>query len=136
MAQATLLETGITDAVTAQVSTAVQGFGSPTSATIQTTFTYGSGGTNATVYIQSSIDNGATYFDVAAIRFTTSGGSNVVTVDGKKSVTTPATLTDGALTVNTVQEGFIGSYFRTKLTTTGTYAGGTSIKVQIKTTDG
>lgn len=136
MGQATLVSRTITAALTDEVVTAVEGFGAPTSMTIQATFAYGSGGTNATAYVQSSIDNGVTFFDVAAIRFTTSGGTVVATVDGKAAITTPATLTDGALTANTVQQGFLGSQMRVKLTTTGTYAGGTTLTVKVKTTNG
>src|SRR5947207_2214902 len=43
----------------------------PTTMTIQGTFTYGSGGTSTDAYIQTSIDGGGTWADVANFHFLT-----------------------------------------------------------------
>jgi len=136
MAYATLLDAqGITAALTAEVFPAVTGLGSPTAATLQATFTNQGGGTSVTAYVQTSIDGGSNYFDIACFHFTATGNV-IATVDGRKSITAPANLTDGSLADNTVQEGFLGAQFRVKVTSVGTFTAGTQLTVKLATKDG
>lgn len=122
----------ITNAVTAATSAAVSA-GTPTSAsaTIQTNFVYGSGGTSFSVWVQTSIDGGVTWIDVCNMSGTTASLLRLQTISAHTPITTPYAPTDGALTANTVHDGIIGSLWRTKLTTVGTYAGNTSLSVDI-----
>jgi hypothetical protein len=123
----------ITAAVTGVTPGPVVKFNAPPrSLTCQVNFVYGSGGTNATVYLQTSLDGGTTWSDIAALQFTTSNGRKAVNVTSRTPVTTPAALTDGSLTANTSQDGVLGSQWRAKLTTTGTYGGGTTITADIQ----
>ena len=71
---AMLLNQAITTALTGSASTAlqVQGQMGVESATIQANFTYGSGGTTAAVWVQTSLDGGTTWVDIANFAFTTS----------------------------------------------------------------
>ena len=46
-------------------------------------------------------------------------------------VTTIYTATDGTLGSNTAKDGVIGHQFRCKTTSTGTYAGGTTLRVDL-----
>jgi hypothetical protein len=122
----------ITGAITAQVSGAVQiREGNPHSALIQANFNYGSGGTNATVWVQTSIDGGGSWIDVAAFQFTTASAKSIANLSAYTPVTTLYTPTDGSLTANTAKDGILGPLWRTKTTTTGTYAGGTTLRVDL-----
>lgn len=128
-AQATsICSTGITTAVTGSIQTAVTGFGKPTAISLQGRFSYGSGGTSVDVYVQTSID-GTNWADIANFRWTTSGSAVLVNVSGLTAVTTPTAITDGAITANTIQQGFLGDRYRCKITSVGTYAGGTAVAI-------
>lgn len=122
----------ITTAITGDVTSGqfAPRIGAVQSLTVEAIFTYGSGGTNCTAYLQTSLDGGATWIDIYAFQATTSSMSRVVHLD-KTAVTTPATPGDAALTANTVVNGILGALFRVKVTTTGTYAGGTTLAVWV-----
>ena len=94
----------------------------------QAKLTWGSGGTNATAYIQTSLDNGATWADIACFQFTTSSATRIFSV-GSGPGTAQITPTDGSLTANTMVPGVIGDRLRVKLISTGTYAGNTTLAV-------
>ncbi|HPS70503.1 MAG TPA: hypothetical protein PLO19_07165 [Candidatus Cryosericum sp.] len=100
-----------------------------TAMSVEFIFTYGSGGTTAKAWLQTSFDDGATWVDVANFAGTTSTLSKLYNFSGLTPVTTAATITDGSLADNTVIDGLLGDKFRVKVTTTGTYAGSTTLKV-------
>lgn len=131
--RANLLTKVITTAITGVVSTPVNGLVGINSLAIQANFTYGSGGTNATVYIQTSLDSGVTWIDIAAFQFLLASLRKLSVVNMYPSTAFAANTTaqDGALTVNTVLNGIIGDQLRTKLTTTGTYGGNTTLAVDV-----
>lgn len=136
LAPATPITGAVTGVVITPGPTAAGGFvrlnSQPRSLTAQVNFVYGSGGTTVTVYIQISLDGGATWIDVMAFGFTTSSLKKAMNVTARTPITTPpAALNDGALTSNTAQDGILGPLVRAKLTTTGTYAGGTTVQVDI-----
>ena len=127
-----LLNAAITTAVTASVSSTAQvPGGNPESAIIQGTFTYGSGGTTADAWIQTSVDEGGTWCDVANFHFTTSSARFLFNLSALTAVTTENTPKDGTLGANTAVDGFLGPLWRVKWTTTGTYAGGTILRVDM-----
>jgi hypothetical protein len=97
--------------------------------TLQANFTYGSGGTNATAYVQSTLDGGVTWFDVAAFQFTTASAIKLANVRRTTPVTTIVAATDGSLTANTVVDGLLGDQLRVKWASTGTYAGTTTLLI-------
>ena len=70
-----------------------------------------------------------TWCDAANFAFTTSSLRKIFNLSASTSITSIATPTDGSLTSNTCVDGMVGPLWRTKLTTTGTYAGGTTIAV-------
>ena len=69
-----LLSATITGAVTLQASQPTQFQATPRAISIQANFIGGTGGSTAKVWVQSSVDGGATWFDVAIFNFTTSAG--------------------------------------------------------------
>ena len=90
-------------------------------------FTYGSGGTTAKFWLQTSFDNGTTWADVMNHAYTTASLTKIgVNTFGN---VTPANVTDATLADNTQNTGLLGDRFRIKYTTTGTYAGNTTIDI-------
>lgn len=127
---AALFSQVITTAVTAGVTTPLQMAPvRPESLAIYANFTYGSGGTSATAYVQTSHDGGLTWMDIANFAFTTSSAKAIYNLSGLTVVATTATITDGALASNTTKDGILGSFYRVKYTTVGTYATSTTLSI-------
>ncbi len=91
-------------------------------------FTYGSGGTTAKVYLQTSLDGGTTWVDLASFAFATTTASKVSALStGIAPAAQAFTPSDAALADNTVVNGVIGDRVRVKLVSVGTYGGNTRI---------
>lgn len=127
----TLLEPlTIAAAVGATATDPVVSLGSMDYLVVEAKFLYGSGGTNATAYVQTSLDNGLTWVDVICFQFTTSAASKISAVTTHIAPAAQAFApSDGALTANTVIQGVLGDRLRLKYVTTGTYGGATSLAV-------
>ena len=96
----------------------------------QAAFTYGSGGTTAKAYIQTSLDNGTTWIDCTSYAFATTTAVRVFRWGmAAGSGTAQVTPTDGSLTDNTMVNGIVGDLLRVKVISTGTYAGNTTLTV-------
>jgi hypothetical protein len=96
--------------------------------TLQANFTYGSGGSTLKVDVETSMDQGLTWVAIARFAFSTASAEKLVNLSGLTPVTTvytPATLSDDA-----VKDGVLGDRLRAKITSTGTYAGNTSVSVR------
>lgn len=95
------------------------------SATFFVDFDYGSGGTTCVVVIQTSVNQGEDWIDVARFDF--------AQVDRKAVATVSAAPSDvaaiAALAAEGIQNGILGDRLRAKVTSTGTYAG-TSVSVR------
>lgn len=128
-----LFNATITTALTATTTTALQlrpvEGGIAQNVGLQANFTYGSGGTTADAWVQTSFDFGSTWIDVANFHFTTSNARFFYNLSALTPVTTEYAPTDGTLGANTAKDGVIGPLWRVKTTTTGTYAGGTTLRV-------
>lgn len=120
----TLLDEAITTAVSGvtpdAASRAIGNLGID-SLILQAKFDYGSGGTTAKAWVQTTFDGGVTWMDIASFAFTTSDATRLYHLTGA-AVTSIATPGDAALADNTAVNGFVGSDLRVKITTTGTYA--------------
>lgn len=122
----------LTTALTAYVPTSQVALNAqPRNLTIQAALTYVSGGTTTDVYVQTTLDGGVTWTDIANFHFTTSSARKIVNLTARTPVTSQVTPGDGAMSSNTAQDGVLGPLFRTKVTTTGTYSGGTSLRVDV-----
>jgi hypothetical protein len=97
---------------------------------LQVRFLYGSGGTQANVFILSSLDQGTTWFDIANIEFTTSSATDMVNVSGLDKVTTPTAPTYLALANNTVVDGLLGDRLQACVVSQGTYGGSTLASIR------
>ncbi len=98
-----------------------------TALTLYAEFAYGSGGTSCAVIVQTSINQGADWIDIARFDFTTANGTKVANLSGllSKAVTAVA-----ALASEGVNDGVLGDRLRYKITSAGTYAGSTSVSVR------
>lgn len=94
-------------------------------------FIYGSGGTNCKAYLQTSLDQGTTWFDIACVVFTTANDQKVVNLSALTPKTTPLQVSDASLTDNTCVDGVLGDRFRLKIVSTGTYADSTLLSARI-----
>lgn len=127
---AVVAATAITTAVTGVASTSVSaGVAFASDITVQFDFVYGSTGTSGTVWLQTSFD-GTVWFDIASMTFTTANKTRLLSLSASTVATTAITPADGALAGDTAISGFLGTAYRTKLTTVGTYAA-TTITTQV-----
>ena len=102
--------------------------------TVQSKFLYGAGGTATRVFVQTTLDGGATWVDIVNHDFATAAGTKISSVTTDVAPAAQAfTPGDAALTTNTIIQGVIGSRIRAKIVTTGTYSGATSIDVRVVT---
>ncbi|HLY04266.1 MAG TPA: hypothetical protein VKR31_00815 [Rhizomicrobium sp.] len=120
----------VTTALPLTATPAVRFNAPPKSVKLQANFTYGSGGTSVDAYVQTSIDGGTTWCDVANFHFTTASARSVYAIigDNASGAFTP---TDGSIAANTYIAGLFGSLWRVKYTSSGTYAGGTALSVDM-----
>lgn len=91
-------------------------------------FVRAGGGTTAQAWVQTSLDGGASWMDIANFAFTTTSANRAYNLDDT-AVTAIATPTDGSLTDNTCVNGHLGALYRVKVTTVGTYTGASSFKI-------
>ena len=119
----------VTTAGTAAGS-AITGLNSAGYVALQANFTYGSSGGTVVVYVQTSLDGGTTWTDIAAIQFTNSSARKIVTVGPLVAPGTSfVTAGSAALTVNTQVPGVLGDRLQVLVVSTGTYAGTTTLAV-------
>lgn len=123
----------ITAAITAVGQTAVTGLAQTKALIMEAILTVGSGGTSADVWVQTSIDGGVTWFDIANFHFTNTTASklSVVVVNPPTAFTAGTAPGSGALAANTVLNGIIGDQIRALITTVGTFAGGTTLALNV-----
>jgi len=74
----------ITTAVTAVASAPVSlGAGTPGEASIQIDFVYGSGGTSGKVWVQTTLDGGTTWIDIANMTFLLASKSRIMNLSAR-----------------------------------------------------
>jgi hypothetical protein len=107
---------------------------SPRSLCVQATFTYGSGGTTVDAYLQTSVDGGLTWMDIAQFHFTTASARVFYNLNAQTAHATPVPATDGGLIANTANDGILGPLFQVKTASTGTYVG-TTLRIDVSVSD-
>lgn len=124
-----LLDKTLAGAVTAEVHGPVaMPNGRVEALALYAVFVRAAGGTSAKAWVQTSLDGGTTWVDIANFAFTTTTADRMYNLTAA-AVTSIATPTDGALADNTSVNGFLGALYRVKLTTTGTYTGASSFEI-------
>ncbi|MCL6710221.1 hypothetical protein M8R20_24795 [Pseudomonas sp. R2.Fl] len=121
-------------AAAASATSAVAKFNAaPRNLAVQAKFNYGGGGTSVDVYLQTSLDGGQSWIDIANFHFTTASGAAIFNLSALTPKTTAVTPTDGSLAANTCVDGILGAQFRTKIVSVGTYTGDSTIAVDLVT---
>lgn len=130
-----LANTALAGAVTNQESTPITGLQGMKYVALEAKFVRAGGGTTCKVWVQTSLDDGATWFDVACFAFTTATANKLhALVAVPATPFTPATAPgSAALADDTVLNGMLGDRLRTIMTTTGTYTGASSIEIHAVT---
>jgi hypothetical protein len=126
----TLASRAITTAIAGEAQTPFDDLAGIIAATIEFQFQYGTGGATAKVWVQVSLDLGQSWIDVACRAFATASDTKVINLSGLTPVAA-FTPSDGAMADNTLQDGVMGSCWRAKITTTGTYAN-TNLVVRVE----
>lgn len=131
--RATLYSATITGALTAAAQTPVIGITPFKYLALQAKMAVGAGGTSIDGWIQTSLDGGVTWFDVANFHFLTTPGTKISAVvwDPATPFTAGTTPGSGALAANTVLNGILGDRIRALITTVGTYSGGTTFAIDV-----
>lgn len=101
------------------------------SVTISANFVYGSSGDTLKAVIETSLNQGSTWIEVARLAFAMASAEKVANLSALTPVTTvyaPAALSD-----DTVKDGVFGSYWRARIIKGGgaAYAGNTSLSVRM-----
>jgi hypothetical protein len=101
------------------------------SATLSASFVYGSGGDTLKVVVETSLNQGATWVEVARFAFAQASAEKVVNLSALTPVTTvyaPAALAD-----DTVKDGILGLRWRARILkgAGAAYAGNTSLAVRM-----
>lgn len=107
------------------VCTAITGISSAVGMAVLLRLAYGSGGTTIRVYLQTSLDGGTTYMDIACVLFGAAAKAVVLNFSSLTPKTTQVVPTDGTLADDTAIDGIIGDRLRLKVVSTGLYTGST-----------
>ncbi len=131
LSRKTLVSETITTALTAVSRGEVSGLHGMKSLTVEANFVYGSSGTTVDVWIQTTLDGGETWVDIMQFAFLLASLRKVhtVVIPAIVATRTNVTPTDGTLGDDLIIDGILGDTIRAKVTTVGTYAGGTSLTV-------
>jgi len=125
---AALTDEVITSGVSSQgvVQEFIDGLDWMAAATLFCNLTYGSGGTTLIVIVQTCLDT-VNWIDIARFDFATAGKAKRANLSGL----TPVAVADVAvLSAEGVLDGILGDRLRAKYTSTGVYAGNTTISVR------
>lgn len=113
------------------VGTAVTGLDGVLGLNVQARLAYGSGGTDARLYIQTSLDQGTTWIDIACVLFGVASENKILNFSGLTPKLTQMAPTDGSLGDDTAVDGVLGDRFRCKIISIGTYSGSTVLSVRL-----
>lgn len=121
----------ITTALSATATTPILGLAGAKYAVVEATMGgAGTGGTSIKAYVQTSVDQGATWCDIMCFAFANTAASKVSAVLATVALAAGVAPTDGTLADNTILTGLLGDRFRVKYVTVGTYSGSTTLTVK------
>lgn len=126
---AALTDSVITTSSSGGVATTdIRGLAGMRSVVAWANFVYGSGGTTVAAVIQTSLDQGATWVDIIRFDLTTASRKAHAAVG---SFAAGAVTTLAALASEGKTDNVLGDRLRCKVTSTGTYAGSTTLAVRV-----
>lgn len=125
-----LLNLGDFDILIAQahVGTPLTNLGGMSRLTLSARLAYGSGGTTVIAVVQTSLNQGTTWIDIARFDFATAGLEKVMNLTTNTSLTSPYTVID--LAAEGGLNNVLGDQLRAVVTSTGTYAGSTVLALR------
>jgi hypothetical protein len=127
-----LCDLAITTALSGVAQTPIQNLEGMLAATVEAKLSWGSGGTTAKAYIQTTLDDGQTWIDIACIAFGAASETVLLNFSKLTPKLTQLTPSDGSMADDTAIDGILGSALRAKITTTGTYSNTAfSVKVSV-----
>lgn len=125
----TLFAAAITTARTAEAQTAIDTV-DMSSVTIVAEMIGGTSGTSISAWVQVSLDDGSTWFDVALFTWTNTASKKWCVLSGNAA---KAVATYAALAAEGVNDGLLGTEMRAVITTVGVYANTTvSIRANVR----
>lgn len=101
-----------------------------TAVSLSARLAYGSGGTSCKAYVQTSLDQGTTWQDIACFAFGAAAEHQTLNISGLTPKLTQVTPTDGALADDTAIDGILGDRLRCKVVTAGVYANSTVLSAR------
>ena len=119
-----------TTAVTGSTTTPILGLGEVGSLNLICRFAPTSGGTTCIARVQTSLNNGADWYDIARFDFTTTGSVKRACCDGRAGAAVAAVV---ALGSESKIDGLIGDRLRLSVDTTGTFGAGSAVSVDYQT---
>lgn len=114
-----------------QVTSSITGLDGILAASISLAFLYGSGGTTCDAFMQTSLDGGTVWQDVAHAAFTTASATKQFNVSGLTSKLTPSTPGDGTLAADAAIDSILGPTWRMKVISVGVYGASTQVVCRI-----
>jgi hypothetical protein len=129
-----LLNLGDFDILTAQehIGTPLINLEGMSRLTISARLGYGSGGTTVVAVVQTSLNQGTTWIDIARFDFVTAGLEKIMNLTTNTSLTTPYTVV--SLAAEGGLNSILGDRLRSVVTSTGTYTGSTVLAVRAMAT--
>jgi hypothetical protein len=94
---------------------------------VQMRLAYGSGGTSIKVYLQTTFDSSNTPIDIACFTFLLASAVKLRNFSALTPKATDVTPSDGALADDTSVDGVLGTKFRLKVVSLGTYGTSTQL---------
>ncbi len=124
-----LASRSITTAITNESSAVIDGLGRLGGVSLTASFTYvAASATSAKAYVQTSLDEGVTWIDIACFAFTTSSATKRGHIS-RQQVLAVGAITTGTLSDDTLVQGLLGDRLRVSFTSVGTYGAGTTLAV-------
>lgn len=105
----------------------IEDFAGVEALSLQASFTYGGGGGEATLFFQTSLDQGQTPIDIAAVALGDANSVSVVNLSALTPVTTPLTPAQQSLAPGTSVNGVLGDRFRAVLVVASPFAANTAL---------
>jgi hypothetical protein len=109
-------------------STPVEDLDGMLALTVELAFAYSSGGSSAKAYVQTSIDQGKSWIDIACVTFAAASKTVVLNFSALTPKLVAVLPTNGTLADDTAIDGILGERLRVRLKTTGAaYAAATTL---------